>query len=458
MEKAVAPHGGSSDDDRASQVEMRLEQLTLALQQVRHTNETLHDLEARFAAMTAECAGILEKWAKNDERHAAALLELHGRLNEWTDIERRLLHESATRIHQFELSVEHQWRALRDKHEAPLQHLDQQATRVLETSLTAVDQGLRGLERAQERLGALETELRQDMAALRGELREALSEWREAAGALGRREPWSLDNVVRLHNELRSETAQGVTAIGSMGGRLAAAPAWAQLTAPDTEPADAAVAPVPSVAERSAWRYPAMLALALLFFGGVVYTLYVQGQVQAAVSEARARAEAAQRAAEETRAAAAQEISEARRVAEERAASTAAAAREAQMLAAILAAADLRRLELAGETGGRITAHVLLSRSQGVSFSASRLAPPPAGQGYQLWLLSPDAATSAGVLPPPSNGRTLAVFGIPMRLPRPIVAARVTIEPAGGSAQPTGPVYLRTRDSQDAASTSGTTP
>src|SRR4029079_1893966 len=103
-------------------------------------------METRLAGMTAECAEILDRWAKNDEKHATAVAELHGRLSEWNDIERRLLNESTSRIHQFERGLQHEWQAIRQSHEEPMRQIDVQTTRITETCLTAVDQALKGFD------------------------------------------------------------------------------------------------------------------------------------------------------------------------------------------------------------------------------------------------------------------------------------------------------------------------
>jgi hypothetical protein len=154
--------------------------------------------------MTTECADILDRWARNDERHSAAVIELHGRLSEWNDLERKLLNESATRIHQFERSLQHEWHALKQKHEEPIQRLNDQAGRITETCLTAIDSALKGFDKAEARLVNIEQQLYREMGDLSREVREAVAELRQTAQR-GPKRPWALDNVVRLHNELRAE-------------------------------------------------------------------------------------------------------------------------------------------------------------------------------------------------------------------------------------------------------------
>jgi hypothetical protein len=116
-------------------------------------------------------------------------------------------------------------------------------------------------------------------------------------------------------------------------------------------------------------------------------------------------------------------------------------ARAAQALATLLAAPDLYRFDLEADSP-RVAAQVLWSRSQGVAFSASRLPAPPPGQTYQLWLLTPTRTTSVGLITPDANGRASAIFDPIAHLPRPIVRAVMTVEPAAGAAQPTGNPYL----------------
>ena len=460
MEHAITPQRISSRDERASELDLRLEQISAALQQMRHTNQSLHALEERLTGMTADCAGILEKWAKNDERHAAAVLELHARLSEWNDIERRLLHESTTRIHQFERSVQHEWEALKDRYEAPLDQLEAQTTRVTNTCLVAVEEALGGIKRAEARFGVLEQEFRREMTGLTREVRDAISELRHDPALPGRREPWSLDNVVRLHNELRGgEPAEGGAPMLAASGGVPAAGPLATVLARNLQPALDTQALVPRVPEapdrfhvaaepeppaRPVWRHPSLIAAVIVLAALGVYGTYLHSQVQAGLRTATLRADAAERGAAETRQAASQEISSARRAADERVASATEVAREAQMLATILAAADLQRFDLVYATNGRRAAQVLWSRSQGVSFSAARLAGPPRGRSYQLWLMTPETATSVGTLQVGADGRAFSTFAPPERLPRPIIGASVTIEPGtGDSREPRGSVYLR---------------
>lgn len=428
---------------RASDLQIQVEQVNLALRQLKHTQESMSGLESRLGEMTRECAGILDRWAQNDERHATAVVELHSRLSEWNDIERRLLNESTTRIHQFERSLTHEWQAIRQSHEEPLRQIEAQTTRVTEACLTAVDQALKGFDRAEARLGTLEQDLQREMGTLMREVREAVAELRLGAPPLGARQPWSLDNVVRLHNELRDGSGP------SGGGR--AALALAEVVDSDTVSATsatreaaqtsflAAEEPAGTVRTGRWWLVAATVVVLVSAFG-----LYLQDQLRTGLREAAARAEAAERGAEDTRARAAREIAEAQRRADQRLREAQQAAKSAQMMAMIASASDLRRFDLvAGDGAG--SAQVLWSRSQGVALTASGIPAPPAGQAYQVWLLTPTQATSVGLMPVDDAGRATFVVDSPASLPRPVVRAAITREPAGGSEAPTGPAALSIR-------------
>jgi anti-sigma-K factor RskA len=119
------------------------------------------------------------------------------------------------------------------------------------------------------------------------------------------------------------------------------------------------------------------------------------------------------------------------------------AATEVQSRLAILAAPDVRRIDLVGQPPApRSSARAFWSRSRGLVFTASNLPTTPTGKTYQLWVLTKETSPiSAGLFKPDQQGRVDAVFGTPVDLPPPIGMA-VTIEPEGGVPAPTGDKYL----------------
>jgi anti-sigma-K factor RskA len=119
-------------------------------------------------------------------------------------------------------------------------------------------------------------------------------------------------------------------------------------------------------------------------------------------------------------------------------------AAEAQRVVAVLVSSDLVRVELAGQPPApQASAHAFWSRSRGLMFTASNLPPLPAGRTYQLWIVTPKAPVSAGLLKPGARGDFQAVFASPRDVGVGAVAAlAVTIEPDGGVPAPTGEKYL----------------
>ncbi len=119
-------------------------------------------------------------------------------------------------------------------------------------------------------------------------------------------------------------------------------------------------------------------------------------------------------------------------------------AAEARLQVAVLAAPDLARVDLAGQTiAPRAAARAFWSRSRGLIFTASNIPTLPTGRTYQLWVLSKQAPPYGAdlLLKPDADGRVTVVFSTPTDLPTPIGMA-VTIEPEGGVPAPTGDMYL----------------
>ena len=69
------------------------------------------------------------------------------------------------------------------------------------------------------------------------------------------------------------------------------------------------------------------------------------------------------------------------------------------------------------------------------------LPPAPEGKVYQLWFVTPQAKVSAGLIHPDQNGHGFAVLPYPPDI-GPLAGAAITLEPDGGSEQPTMPIYV----------------
>jgi hypothetical protein len=119
------------------------------------------------------------------------------------------------------------------------------------------------------------------------------------------------------------------------------------------------------------------------------------------------------------------------------------AQRRSQAIAAVLSAADVTRLTADVRTGG--TATVMMSaRQRSLVFTAHGLRALPVTRSYELWLMSPDGARPAGMLP----GSRAGMVG-PMVVSGLAAGDRIglTVESADGSARPTStPVLLLALD------------
>lgn len=115
---------------------------------------------------------------------------------------------------------------------------------------------------------------------------------------------------------------------------------------------------------------------------------------------------------------------------------------QAQAMTAVLAAPDLARIDLQGQsTAPAARARALWSRSRGLVFTAANLPPAPAGKAYQVWVVTAQAPISAGLLVLDPEGVGTHYYTTPPDIAPPVAVA-VTLEPAGGVPAPTGDRYL----------------
>lgn len=133
--------------------------------------------------------------------------------------------------------------------------------------------------------------------------------------------------------------------------------------------------------------------------------------------------------------------SEAQRLAQQIAATEA----QADLAVAILTAADMRPIDLAGFEASRdARARAYWSATQGLLIVADRLPQPPPGRIYQVWLIgssSPDPV-SAGLIEAPRSGRGMLIVPAPRGVTGSTVTVAVTDEPPGGLPAPTGSKHL----------------
>jgi anti-sigma-K factor RskA len=109
----------------------------------------------------------------------------------------------------------------------------------------------------------------------------------------------------------------------------------------------------------------------------------------------------------------------------------------------ILAAPGLETVRLAGlEAAPEASAQALVAGPGGKAvFYASNLAAPGPGRTYQLWVIVAGSPVSAGVFDVEADGSGSLIVDSLAEAEK-VEAWAVTLEPAGGVAQPTGPMVL----------------
>jgi hypothetical protein len=450
-------------EQRLTDLQAQIDQLSLTLQFWRQTQDHLQPMERRLSRLTEECAEILDRWKTTGERHAQAVDELETRLVGWSEIEARLQQETSERLRVLERSIESEWSVLRHLHEEPVKELRDQAASLTEICTAAAGSAQTGLERAEARLALLEQDIHRKLDEMTLEIRGAVSQLRLHGSTMaigpGPAAPWPLEGVARLHEQLREGAApldaaaaantDIVTSQDGMAGspgtlarrlppRQEAEGATVDVSAPSAEvPAEAAGAR-DSLIPASAGGRALAAAVGVVLIAAIVLAIAFYRQV----GEAAARAAEAQQDAQRTAAAATTRVEESRKEAAAQIAEAREAALKAQIVSDVLAAPDLLRFNLeGGDETGRLSAHLLLSRTRGLVFSGSRLPAPAAGSTYQIWLLSGAAPMSAGTFVPDPSGRVTVATDNP-RLPPRVVGVVVTTEPSAGSKAPTGPPIL----------------
>ena len=68
---------------------------------------------------------------------------------------------------------------------------------------------------------------------------------------------------------------------------------------------------------------------------------------------------------------------------------------------------------------------------------------PPSDKDYQLWYVTKNVKISAAVFRTDEQGRTVLKLTLPPDALAGLAATAVTLEPRGGSPQPTGKFYLK---------------
>jgi len=314
-------------EQRLADLEAQIDRLTLTLSRWRETEEHRQPSERRLAQLTDQCADLLKQWTATSERHADAVGELETRLTGWNDIESRLQRDAFSRLQGLERTIEREWASLRHLHEEPARQLREQAETLTEISVNAAGSAQTGIERAEARLATLEHDLHRRIDDLSRDIHAVLAELRHH-GSPAMRSPassWSLDEVTRLHHELRDGSSVATNPT-TFDATVAESPTTNVAPSPESQPFAPAGESGPTMFEsldhrgsettdagvrgaRSNWKWYAAfagLALAVAIFAAYALSFYKRANLAAE------RAFDAQQRAERTASAADQRIEAAR--------------------------------------------------------------------------------------------------------------------------------------------------
>lgn len=461
-------------DTREPDLQGQIDGLRSALRDWQRSREYSQPTQKRLEQLTVQCAQLVESWQQMQRRRNGGGIAEPG-----TGSLETLHQATGERIRALERAIEQEWESLPTAAVDPARQISEQAVSLVESCVTATNLALRGFANAEARVSALEREIQSGMTQLSKDLQSVLTELRSLrqSGLPGPAPAFPLEGVMRIHQELRESgaspaltqpvieaTATATPASAAAPPELprtdapaAAAPAAAMPAietapapaTPQGEPAAALSARVESLertvedvvhrepSPRNPWRLWYAAAGVILVVGGIaLFGSWLQRRVDDRLNEAALRVTAAERerdaAIDATRQDAARQVADARQ-----------SAAQAQIVGNVLAAPDLVRYWLRGATpDSPAYGHVLFSRSRGLVFSASRLAPADAGKTYQLWLSTRTGPISAGLVNPDSEGRVTLATEVPLTVTGRLAGAFVTLEPEGGRTEPSSQLVL----------------
>lgn len=115
---------------------------------------------------------------------------------------------------------------------------------------------------------------------------------------------------------------------------------------------------------------------------------------------------------------------------------------ETVQINSVLSSPSPRVLQLEGQEPAPSSSATVYWDVQGNKWVVSANLPPaPEGKVYQLWFVTPDAKISAGLIHPDGSGHGFVQLQFPADIGS-LAAAAITLEPEGGSEQPTMPIYV----------------
>jgi hypothetical protein len=414
------------------ELEQRLSNLQTQVERLwRKAEANVPPIEQRLAAMADQYAEYLKRWAGTVERHTQAVSQLEAYASEWKDANSRVRQETAERLQELESTIEREWDTLKRMQAEPIRELREQAESLTQASLAMASASQQGVDRAEARFTSFESEVHARLAELTRELQAALAEMKlrldRHPASRDPAAPWSLDDVTRLHGQLRD------------GGRPAG-----EFPRTIEHPSVTSIRELPAGSTKNSGLIrsdiPVKWAIAVVILGVATVVAAIFGwRLQTQVKAAAEQATVAQKIADAALTDAARRTAATREEAAKQVAEMREMARRAQRAAEVAAAPDLIRFNLYGSGGA--SGQALFSRTRGVAVSAWNLPPLKGNSRYELWLLTRSAPVKVGTLVAETDGSARLVQPTPT-VPRAVVGVMATDESSDSAETPSGAQVL----------------
>jgi hypothetical protein len=184
-----------------------------------------------------------------------------------------------------------------------------------------------------------------------------------------------------------------------------------------------------------------LTALALL----TAFTVHTRWRLGADVSNADARAAAAEARVTELQTLVGRQTREMQQTVQRLSADALTSAVRAERLANLVAAPDVRVYPMRGYlANAAASGQILFSHTRGIALTGAGLTLTPANQVYQVWMTTTRGPISLGFASPDGQGRVGGSYEAPPELAGTVIGFMLTLEPTGGSAKPAGPMALGT--------------
>ena len=434
------------------ELEQRLSNLQTQVERLwRKAEANVPPVEQRLAAMADQYAEYLKRWAATVERHTQAVTQLETYAAEWREASSRVRQETADRLQDLETTIEREWETLKRMQEQPIRELREQAESLTQVSMAMASASQQGVERTEARFASFESEVHLRLSELTRELQAALTEMKARLDRHPGMRPdssqWSLDEVTRLHGQLRDgarppdELPHTIDHPATDQRQL---PLPTVIDAQEHRPGQGGPLArhlTDAEAPPSQQRIPPKWAAAVVVLGVAVGIAALFGlRMQSQITQATDRARNAELKSEAAVNDAAQQSAQARELAAEQMATAREMANRAQKVAEVLAAPDLIRYNLIGVANNGASGQALFSRSRGFVVSGSHLPAPPPNGTHHVWLLTPMPVKAGTVTPDPDGSVTLAQQ-LP-NLPSRVVGVMITAESSDAVDIPSGTAVL----------------